>query len=32
MARYEIDFEWILYDLIQCWQGEIIENFIRMEA
>ncbi len=28
----ENDFEWILYDCIQCWQGEIIEKFIRMEA
>jgi len=28
----ENDFEWILYDCIQCWQAEIIENIIQMEA
>ena len=26
-----MNFEWILYDVVQCWQAEIIENLIRLE-
>jgi hypothetical protein len=25
------EWEWIVHECVQCWQAEIIENFIRME-